>query len=443
MARINKIGVVTRFELESTVKRPGYLIATFGMPLFLLLYAGLVSIPAYFMTKKESEPQVFGIVDRAAVLGLEGSVQAAAIEVPPEVAAVLEATGQQQVLAQALGGDAGSVFRPYADEAAARRALAGGEIAAYYLLAEDYLATGRADVYFAADASWDTKGARGALERLLVEGLLADRLPPELAARVKRPIAASKSFTVAADGTVQPRDKLSRILGVAVPLGFTILLFISTMISAGYLIQGTAVEKENKVVEVLLAAADPDEILLGKLLGLGGAGLLQITVWLSMVLAAGIFFAGTLAALGVELPWFAFMLAPPFFVAAYFFIGSLILGTGSLGKNLKEIQQFSMIWSLLPALPMFFLGVLMTEPNGVLGKVLTWIPFSTPMAVVLRMTLEPEGIAWWEIGGSFLLMLAATWFAIRLGARLFRVGLLLGGARPRWREVLRQARLSA
>jgi ABC-2 type transport system permease protein len=133
--------------------------------------------------------------------------------------------------------------------------------------------------------------------------------------------------------------------------------------------------------------------------------------------------------------------APPFFAAAYFFVGSLILGTGSLGKNLKEVQQFGMVWSLLSAVPLMFMGVLITDPNGTLGQVLTWIPFSAPVTVVLRLALEPDGVPGWQIVGSFAMMVLSTWIALKLGARLFRVGLLLTGTRPKLRVLLRQARL--
>ncbi len=73
----------------------------------------------------------------------------------------------------------------------------------------------------------------------------------------------------------------------AVPLMFIILFLMSVLMTSGYLMQGTGTEKENKVVEVLLASANPDEILAGKLLGLGAAGLLQIAVWILILSSAG------------------------------------------------------------------------------------------------------------------------------------------------------------
>ena len=84
---------VAAFEFLSTVKRPGYLIATFGMPLFVALYAGLVAIPAFYLERKQAEPKVYGVVDEAGVLGLEGEAHAPQPAIPDEIRRALEASG--------------------------------------------------------------------------------------------------------------------------------------------------------------------------------------------------------------------------------------------------------------------------------------------------------------------------------------------------------------
>lgn len=438
---LRKVRTVAEFELVSTLKRPAYLITTFGMPVFILLYAGLGMLMAGAMNKAERKPRIYGIVDVANVLRLEKDTAASSLPIPAELEATLESTGMGALVDQASDGEARSTFRPFATEEAARIALADETITAYYRIGSDYMATGRVDAAFSTDADWKENGARGALERMLRERLLADSQEPALAARIARPITASESFTFDTDGAEVARSVGGQIAGAVIPIAFAVLLFMALAMSTGYLIQGTAAEKENRVVDVLLAAAGPDEILTGKLLGLGIAGLLQITVWFGMILVAGIFFAAAIASFGVELPWLALAVAPPFFAAAYFFVGSLILGTGSLGKNLKEVQQFGMVWSLLSAVPLMFIGVLIADPNGTLGQVLTWIPFSAPVTIVLRLALEPEGVPGWQIAGSLAMMVVSTWIALKLGARLFRVGLLLTGTRPKLRALLRQARL--
>jgi len=241
---------------------------------------------------------------------------------------------------------------------------------------------------------------------------------------------------------VKHAEGIGKFVRIVVPLAFSVLLLISILMSAGALVQATGTEKENKVVEVLLSSARAEEILMGKLLGLGVAGALQVSVWFSMVGFAALGFASALVGLGVTPPWGGMLAAVLLFPLAYLFFGSLMLGTGSLGSNQREAQQWGMMWSLLAVVPLIFLERLLHDPHGTMARVLTWLPFSAPTAIVMRVTMDAEGIAWWEILGAVLVLIASIWLAILLSARLFRVGMLLTGARPKLREILRQARLS-
>lgn len=163
---------------------------------------------------------------------------------------------------------------------------------------------------------------------------------------------------------------------------------------------------------------------------------------MAILFATGFGAVPLLFAAHVEMPVRALVVALPFFVAAFLFFGSLMLGTGSLGSNMREAQQLSMVWSMTAALPLMLLGVLITQPHGLAARVMTWLPLTAAPVVVMRASMDAEALAWWEIVGPMLLLIAATWGAIRIGARLFRVGLLNSGARPSMREVIRQARLA-
>jgi ABC-2 type transport system permease protein len=88
------------------------------------------------------------------------------------------------------------------------------------------------------------------------------------------------------------------------------------------------------------------------------------------------------------------------------------------------------------------MGILVREPHGLFARILTWLPLTSGPVVVMRASVDADSLAWWEVAGAMLVLLAATWVAIRLGARLFRVGLLSAGARPSFREIARQARLN-
>ena len=162
---------------------------------------------------------------------------------------------------------------------------------------------------------------------------------------------------------------------------------------------------------------------------------------MAMLFVTGFGAIPLLFAAHVEMPWRTLIVALPLFLFAFLFFGSLMLGTGSLGSNMREAQQLSMMWSLTAALPMMLMSVLVREPHGLVARVMTWLPLTAGPVIVMRSSMDADSLAWWEIAGPMLLLVGATWLAIRIGARLFRVGLLSAGARPSLREVIRQARL--
>jgi ABC-2 type transport system permease protein len=443
MIRPQKVKTVAAFEFFATVKRTGYLVATFGMPLFMAAYGLVVALPTYYATRKGKEPAVFGVVDRPGLLGLTADTPAPSVDTPnlDDVRGAIAATGQQAAVEQALASPT-FTFRPFDDDEKARGALVSRVLKGYFVIPADYVHEGVIEIYTPDTFSLSGAEARNAFAAMMRQRLLSGRVQADLATRVVSPLKTTKRFAVTRSGRVEDGGQAASIVRLAVPVVFTVLFLLCVLMTSGYLLQGTATEKENKVVEVLLASADPDEILAGKLLGLGGAGLLQIAVWMAMFFGLGIGALPLMVAAEIQMPWAALAIALPMFLIAFLFFGSLMLGTGSLGSNMRESQQLAMVWSLTAALPMIMMGALIREPHGVLAKILTWVPFTSGPVVVMRASLEPGGLAWWEAVGPVLVLAAATWLAIRFGARLFRIGLLNAGARPSLKEIWRQARLA-
>ena len=271
---------------------------------------------------------------------------------------MLEATGQGGA-AQAGFMASNFVFRPYPSDDEARAALAGRKIKGYYVFPPDYIAKGVVDVYTQDTINVAGSEARNAFSNLVRQRLLSGRLDELTSARVVSPLRETRRFSVTKTGQITDGGQAAGFVRVVVPLIFTVLFLMSVLMTSGYLMQGTATEKENKVVDVLLASANPDEILAGKLLGLGGAGLLQIAVWMIFVLVGAIGVVPLLMSSRIEMPWVALALAIPLFLIAFLFFGSLMLGTGSLGSNMREAQQLAMVWSLTAALPLMMMAVLL------------------------------------------------------------------------------------
>jgi ABC-type Na+ efflux pump, permease component len=339
-------------------------------------------------------------------------------------------------------GSARSRFRPYATESEARAALVAQAIKGYFVLPSDYLQKGGVDAYGPDAGRLSNDEGRGAFEDLLRQHLLAGRVDGTTAARMLAPVSGMHRFAVTPKGEVVDGGGASTVVRIVVPVAFMILFLLSVLMTSGFLLQGTATEKENKVVDVLLASANPDEVLAGKLVGLGAAGLLQVVLWLSLLTVGGIGILPMLLTMHVEVPWTAILLALPLFIASFLFFGSLMMGSGSLGSNMREAQQLAMVWSLTAALPLMMMGPLIQDPHGVVARVLTWVPITSAAVIMLRASMDAASLAWWEAAGAFVMLVVWSWLAIRIGARLFRIGLLSSGARPSLKEVLRQARLS-
>lgn len=442
MIRPRKVWTVATFEFLSEVKRISYLIMTFGMPVFILAYGGFVALVVALGERAEARPRLYGVVDGAGVLSSTAAPTDTEDQIPQEIREALTRLGPRAPVPDLLGGKDGSSFALFKDEPAAVDALKSKAIAGIFLLRSDYLETGDVDAYYPEDAGLGNKKVQSSLRTFLQANLLQGHVDEKLAARVRAPILGGGKWTLQANGELTQRGDLATVSRFIVPILFCMLFLISILGTSQSLINGTAIEKENRVVDVLLSAAHADEILAGKLLGLGAAALLQVAVWLSMAGVSALTGAALLATLGVRIPLLPLAIGFLFYVPGYLLLGSLMLGSGSLGNNAKEGQQWSLVWTMLAALPMFFLGVLINTPSGTIAKVLTWIPFSAPLIVVFRLSMDPKGIAWWEIAGSFVVLLLSIWLGVRLGARLFRVGLLMTGVRLNLFDVIRQARLS-
>jgi ABC-2 type transport system permease protein len=440
VSRWRRTKTVATFEFLTTVKRRGYLIATFGMPVFIGLYAAVIGLPAYFMAKQASKPSIYGVVDPGGVLQLKEDETAGSDQIPEELRRALETSGQQATVAHMLGS-ARSRFRLYATEGAARSALVAQTIKGYFVLPPDYLQKGGVEAYGPDAGRLSNDQGRDAFENLLRQHLLAGRVDGTTAARILDPVSGTHRFAVTPKGEVVDGGGASTAVRIILPVAFMILFLLSVLMTSGFLLQGTATEKENKVVDVLLASANPDEVLSGKLLGLGAAGLLQVILWLSLLMFGGIGILPLLLSAHVEVPWAAALLALPLFIVSFLFFGSLMMGSGSLGSNMREAQQLAMVWSLTAALPLMMMGPLIQDPHGVVARVLTWVPITSAAVVVLRASLDAGALAWWEAAGAFVVLVVSTWVAIRIGARLFRIGLLSSGARPSFKEIIRQARL--
>ena len=399
---MRKAWIVARHEFRVTVKRAWFLVATFLFPvLFAAIGGGMTLVAKQVVDEaKETQGRDLGVIDRWGGLTL-----------PPRGFRVVAC----------------------ADEQEARTRLREKKIGAYIIVPPEYLETGKVRVVTMRRPTLLTAERPLLPEKL--DGWLVDNVLKEVDARrverAKDPLRPDRVF-LDEKGEVSSEDPEAAVKRSLTAYAFFFLMLTAIFTSSAYLLQGMAEEKENRVMEMVLSSVTPGQLMLGKLVGLGAAGLLQVLVWVAMGVV------GVLAlAVQLVLAPEAFLLCVVYFLLGYVLYGSLMLGFGALGTNLRESQQMASIWTFLGASPAFIIIALIESPQGTISRIFSFIPFTAPTTMMFRATVDPRGTPVLDILLSILILAASTWAALWVSARLYRAGLLLYGKRPGLREIWR------
>jgi len=202
-------------------------------------------------------------------------------------------------------------------------------------------------------------------------------------------------------------------------------------------------EKTSRIFEVLLAAIRPEEMMAGKIIGVGSVGLTQVGIWLTAVLLV----AGSSASvnLGGESLHASLTAAQVgyffvYFLLGYLFYSSIAAALGAMTNSEQELQQLN-IFLMLPLIFCFVaLGTMLSTPDGVTARVLALIPPFTPLLMYMRVSLgHPHP---WEIALSIALMVASIAAIVWVTSRIYRIGVLMYGKRPTPAELMRWLKYS-
>jgi ABC-2 type transport system permease protein len=235
----------------------------------------------------------------------------------------------------------------------------------------------------------------------------------------------------------QPVDEKGEQVGAAgmiAPILFMMLLFMGIVGISQMLISSTLEEKTNRVFEILLSSVSAFQLMLGKILGICAVGLTLLVLW-----SAGGLVAASVKGLDgiVDAPQIAWFLV--YYVLGFLLIASLMVAVGSACNTLKEAQNLMAPISLLLALPIILSMTVMGNPNGTTAVVLSFVPPFTPFIMMLRVASVPPPPVW-QVAASLVLLAGSTFLAVRMAARIFRVGVLLHGQPPSLKQIWRWLR---
>jgi len=402
---MNKTQLIFQHEFLHMIKRKGFIILTLIVPVLALIGIGV------FQLVSPGEPSVvetttIGYVD--------------------------EAGGFDQYTTQGY-----IELLRFSTQDTATAALINGDVYEYFVIPSDYLSTGAINRYTLERQLETPPIISTAIKNFLTSNILADKVPPETIYRIEAPLDL---VTTRLTETGEAATEQGGYGNVIIPAIFGLLLALSLQAASLYMVEGLGDEKESRLIEVLLSSVSPRQLLTGKVLGLGAAGLVQVVVWLASLplllnLASSTIggFFGT-----IQLPANFLVLGIVYFVLGYLLFAALSAGVGAISSSAREGQPVAMIYALLVFVPLWFASLLFIFPDSPIWTVLTIFPITAPIEVMLRLGVA--GIAAWELVTSLAVMVLAIIGALALSVKAFRVYLLMYGKRPAWGEIIRNLR---
>ena len=268
------------------------------------------------------------------------------------------------------------------------------------------------------DAIIDARVRTAGLDRNLVENLTRVRPPPSIIVTAEEERSRSGAF-----------DQV-------LPIAFMILLMVSVMTGGQSLLTNTVEEKSNRVVEVLLAAVSPLELMTGKILGQMAVGFVVLGVYIAMGLAA----LASFALFGLIDAWLIGYLLI-FYVVTYLIIGSMMAAVGSAVSELREAQSLMTPFMLLLSAPWMFWWYVAANPDSTFSLVLSFIPPMNGFVILVRLaSFSPPPV--WQVGLSITVGVLAVFGALWVAAKVFRVGLLMHGKPPNLATLVRWVRMA-
>ena len=454
---ITKTLQIARREFLATVMTKGFLIGLLVMPLMI---AALIVVMPFLL--KEQSPRIEGgvaihdptgqVLERArehlspqAFAQRRVEMQRRLDSVLPDAMRGLVASGGEDAMQAAMEQALGAVPTLTLDALDSAAAL---ETAKEALRESD---TALAVVAIAPDAVTAGEDGLGTYD-LFVRKKLDDRLIDELrdalatsivdarlAARdldarevrqlVRVPRATPR--TIGEEGEKSANEIASRLL----PMAFMALILIAVMTGGQQLMTSTIEEKSSRVVEVLLSAVSPTELMAGKILGQMGVATLMLALYGGLGVLALVSFAAT----GLLDPWLLFYLAV-FFLIAFVVLAAMMAAIGAAVNELREAQTLLTPVMLVVMLPMMLWMPISRDPNSTFATVLSLLPPVNPFVMMLRLgssTPPPTWQVWLSIGIGVASMAAAVWFA----GKVFRIGLLMHGKPPSFATLLRWVRM--
>jgi len=409
------VWAVIRREYLQRVRSRWFVIATLAAPILML---ALIVIPAVMANQGSNADRAIVVLDRTG--GLYDRVEAG-----------LDRAGYSVQRAPET---------PDAEEALARR-VEIGDLGGFLVLDDATLSRGEARL---VTSSRPSLVRQVAIQQVFVQAAVAVRLGGDDASLGALLNGGDLKLELLSDGGAGVNDPAFAASYIG-----AFLLYMTILLYAVSVMRSVLEEKTSRVVEIVISSMRPDQLMLGKILGVGAVGLTQLAIWGlagTLIIAAGI--PALLAAnpafsqlseLREFMPGLGYLgLFVVFFLGGYFMYSGLYAAVGAMCNTDEEAQQAQMPVIFLLVIPIIFVTQVIDNPNAPLSVALSLVPLFSPILMFARAA---TGAApFWQVGLSVVGMVVAVVVIAWVAGRIYKVGILMAGKRPTLPELFRWVR---
>lgn len=414
---MNRILNVFTYELKRNITRPGFLFATFGLP--VLLFAITFGFN-WWQTRDAGED-----ADPTQALLEQFDFEA------------ITAAGYVD-LSDTFGIDVPEALKdiviPFTNEDAARTALNDGEIDVFYIIQPDYAETGAVDLHIPRLQVTFLNSAP--IEQLFYRTVVED-VDDLLITRLRNPMNVTE-VNLQRSGEVET-DELSENVEFAIVYGFVIAMMLALLMTNTYLMQSVVEERTNRLTEILISTVTPSQLLAGKILAMSVLGVFQMLVWIGGSALLYQFgnnlsaVAPLIGALSLNLRLELLPLFLVYFVLSYLLYASMFAIVGTITGSVQEGSQYVGLFVIPLVIPFYLLSLIQAAPNGTAAFAMSVIPFTAPTGMLIRMVIVDVPVI--HLAVSLTLMSIVVVAAVWMAGRVFRVQTLLAGQTPKIKDL--------
>ena len=407
---MTQVWKIMRWEFINRVKTKLFLITTFALPFFM---GGVMYLPTILMDLEPEDESKIGLVYDREIKSLVDRFQERC-----DVSFITQ-DGRPQFL-----------FIDIDSEEEALDSVISKQIDGYMVIPSTVIDTGQ--VRFFSQSLSNIKiytSLRRTLNQLVIEQRMIDQdIDISLVSELSRKIEF-ETYEVDELGETTEGDELSSFL---IPYLFLMILFMTVFMSGQLLLRSVMEERTSRTIEILLSSVTPDEIMKGKILGLGALGMVQMVFYLIVGLSIT-YYKGWASIELQQIPSFLI-----FFITGYLFYAAIFAAMGTFFTSEQEAQQSSGVISIVAVLPMVFASYFITNPGSTFTIAITYVPPLTPFMMIIRLGTGTVGLN--EIIYATILMVLSCWFMLKLSGKIFRTAILLYGKKITLKEIFKWVR---